>query len=94
MFVAQQTRLIGAPEASAAGDVRVDDCHTGHRPLTHRRARAIVAALTRLRDSIARLRAQRRARAQLLALDDRGLAEIGISRAQAQFEAEKPFWKV
>ena len=33
-------------------------------------------------------------RRQLGTLDDRALADIGISRAQAQFVAEAPIWDV
>ena len=33
-------------------------------------------------------------RQQLAALDDRALSDIGISRAQAQFEAERPLWEL
>jgi uncharacterized protein YjiS (DUF1127 family) len=36
---------------------------------------------------------RRRQRKALLQLDDRMLADIGISKAQAVEEAEKPFWK-
>lgn len=32
-------------------------------------------------------------RARLAALDDRMLADIGISRAEAQFLSGKPFWR-
>jgi len=45
---------------------------------------------------LARLRAWRRRakdRARLAALDDRMLADIGISRAEAQFLSDKPFWR-
>ena len=31
-------------------------------------------------------------RRQLATLDDRALQDIGVSRAQAQFEAERPVW--
>jgi uncharacterized protein YjiS (DUF1127 family) len=34
-----------------------------------------------------------RSRAMLAELDDRMLADIGISRADAQREVEKPFWR-
>ena len=34
------------------------------------------------------------ARRQLAMLDDRALSDIGISRAQAQFEAERPVWEL
>lgn len=33
-------------------------------------------------------------RYELLTLDDRMLSDIGISRAQAEAEAAKPFWQV
>jgi uncharacterized protein YjiS (DUF1127 family) len=45
---------------------------------------------------LARLRQWRwRARnsAELAALDDRMLADIGISRAEAKFLSRKPFWR-
>lgn len=32
-------------------------------------------------------------RAELAALDDRMLADIGISRAEAEFLSSKPFWR-
>lgn len=38
-------------------------------------------------------RRRARDRASLGALDDRMLAEIGISRADAEFLANKPFWR-
>ena len=34
-----------------------------------------------------------RNRAELAALDDRMLADIGISRAEAEFLSRKPFWR-
>jgi uncharacterized protein YjiS (DUF1127 family) len=46
---------------------------------------------------MARLRAWRRRakdRSALAALDDRMLADIGISRAEAEFLANKPFWRM
>jgi uncharacterized protein YjiS (DUF1127 family) len=45
---------------------------------------------------LARLRQWRwraRNRAELAALDDRMLADIGISRAEAEFLSRKPFWR-
>ncbi len=36
---------------------------------------------------------QHRTRRQLATLDDRALADIGISRAQAHFVAEGPVWR-
>ena len=56
--------------------------------------RAGVAQFTR--NSLETVRTwQRRsdARARLLELDDRLLADIGINRADALLEARKPFWK-
>ncbi len=64
-----------------------------HPALSYQPVHAVVAAFRRLRENVAYWRHQQRARAQLLALDARGLADIGISRGQAQFEAEKPFWR-
>jgi uncharacterized protein YjiS (DUF1127 family) len=40
-----------------------------------------------------RMQERWRQRQQLLELDDRLLADIGISRRQARAEARKPFWK-
>ena len=42
---------------------------------------------------LAALDSRRRQRQRLLQLDDRLLADIGISREQAQREAMKPFWR-
>jgi uncharacterized protein YjiS (DUF1127 family) len=38
-------------------------------------------------------RRRSKGRAQLAAMDDRMLADIGISRADAEFLADKPFWR-
>ncbi|HEU0156715.1 MAG TPA: DUF1127 domain-containing protein [Stellaceae bacterium] len=46
--------------------------------------------------AIATLRAWRqrsRARAELAALDDRMLRDIGVTRAEAEYLSSKPFWK-
>jgi uncharacterized protein YjiS (DUF1127 family) len=64
-----------------------------HPALKYQPVHTAVAAFRRLRENIAWWRSQQRAREQLRLLDARGLADIGISRAQANFEAEKPFWK-
>ncbi|HEX6141103.1 MAG TPA: DUF1127 domain-containing protein [Geminicoccaceae bacterium] len=34
-----------------------------------------------------------RARRRLLAMDERGLKDLGITRADARAEADKPFWR-
>jgi uncharacterized protein YjiS (DUF1127 family) len=38
-------------------------------------------------------RQRARQRAELASLDDRMLADIGISRAEAEFLSSKPFWR-
>lgn len=50
-------------------------------------------SLTQLRYQLRRYREYRRSRRQLLALDDRLLNDIGVTRAQAQKEGQKAFWK-
>jgi uncharacterized protein YjiS (DUF1127 family) len=46
-----------------------------------------------LRARLRQWRSRARERAELAALDDRMLADIGISRAEAEFLANKPFWR-
>jgi uncharacterized protein YjiS (DUF1127 family) len=38
-------------------------------------------------------RQRRRERAELAALDERTLADIGLSRGEAEFLSNKPFWR-
>lgn len=38
-------------------------------------------------------RKRAKGRAELASLDDRTLADIGITRAEAEFLANRPFWK-
>jgi len=52
-----------------------------------------LAILKHVRKRLAAWSAQRRAYAALLSLGEHELKDIGISRAQALFEAEKPFWR-
>lgn len=47
----------------------------------------------RLLDAWRRAAERRRSRYQLMRLDDRMLKDIGISRADALFEGQKPFWR-
>jgi uncharacterized protein YjiS (DUF1127 family) len=54
---------------------------------------AAFATLKRVQRQFAAWSAQRRSRAQLLSLGDRELQDMGISRAQALFEHDKPFWR-
>jgi uncharacterized protein YjiS (DUF1127 family) len=44
-------------------------------------------------DAVARARARRAGRLALMQLDDRLLADIAVTRAQAGREARKPFWQ-
>jgi len=50
-------------------------------------------AAVRVVDVVARLRQAAFERRQLLALSDRDLQDIGISRIDALQEAEKPLWR-
>jgi uncharacterized protein YjiS (DUF1127 family) len=65
--------------------------HPAH---THHPIEAAFAALGRLRQRLAAWNARRQANAQLLTLDDHELKDIGLSRGQALFEHDKPFWRV
>ncbi|MGH6912665.1 MAG: DUF1127 domain-containing protein [Geminicoccales bacterium] len=56
--------------------------------------RQALSALDHAVDSILTWRERARTRRQLLAMDDRLLSDIGITRAEAHHEAEKPFWRV
>lgn len=51
------------------------------------------AAARRLFAMSSEWRRRARDRAELAALDDRTLADIGITRAEADFLGNKPFWK-
>jgi uncharacterized protein YjiS (DUF1127 family) len=50
-------------------------------------------AAARLFGALREWRRRSKSRAQLATLDDRMLADIGISRADAEFLANKPFWR-
>ncbi len=50
-------------------------------------------AVARLVTTLRAWRRRTRDRAELAALDDRMLADIGISRAEAEFLGNKPFWR-
>ena len=56
--------------------------------------RSVDAALQHAVDAILTWRERARTRRQLVMLDDRLLKDIGITRLDAQGEAEKPFWRV
>jgi uncharacterized protein YjiS (DUF1127 family) len=56
--------------------------------------RSLNAATLHAVDAILTWRERARTRRQLLTLDDRLLKDMGITRLDAQSEAEKPFWRV
>ena len=53
----------------------------------------LMGALARASDTTLEWRERARQRRRLAALDARMLADIGITRAAALSEAEKPFWR-
>ena len=55
--------------------------------------RPIRAALAGLKAQLATWSARQRDRRALLALDDAALKDLGISRAQAAFDHNRPFWR-
>ncbi|HEY0834939.1 MAG TPA: DUF1127 domain-containing protein [Azospirillum sp.] len=55
--------------------------------------RAIGRLLMAVADTVAAWNERRRQRMALEALPDHLLSDIGVSRADADHEAEKPFWK-
>jgi uncharacterized protein YjiS (DUF1127 family) len=63
-----------------------------HSAPASRPIRAAFAALKGLKRQFATWSARQRERAALLSLSDAELKDIGISRAQAVFEHNKPFW--
>jgi uncharacterized protein YjiS (DUF1127 family) len=66
----------------------------GRRPVQEPWLRQASQTIERAVDAILTWRERVRMRRQLLSLDDRLLKDIGITRLQAQSEAEKPFWQV
>ena len=63
-------------------------------PWLTRRIRDINGALGHAVDALLTWRERAAMRRQLLMLDDRLLRDIGITRLDAQNEADKPFWRV
>ena len=67
--------------------------------LVHRSApasqpiRTVSAMLKGLKEQLTAWRLRQRQRTMLLSLSDAELQDIGISRAQANFETDKPFWQ-
>jgi uncharacterized protein YjiS (DUF1127 family) len=64
------------------------------KPWLPRAWRTLTAASLHAVDAILTWRERARTRRQLLMLDDRLLKDMGITRLDAQSEAEKPFWRV
>jgi uncharacterized protein YjiS (DUF1127 family) len=74
--------------------IRYEDA--GGSALEFRRHSARHLASTAATRAVARFHEWRRRakdRAQLATLDDRMLADIGVTRAEAQFLSDKPFWR-
>lgn len=65
-----------------------------HEPWTARAWRWSLTALSHAVDGILTWHERAKVRRHLMTLDDRLLKDIGITRAQAYQEAEKPFWRV
>lgn len=53
----------------------------------------IIELLRRIREALREVKQRYRSRRDLLTLDDRMLKDIGISRADAVREGDKPFWR-
>ena len=64
---------------------------TGSRTMPRGRLAVGLGALVRSR--LAQAWRNYNSRRDLAALDDRMLQDLGISRAQAQFEANRPIWR-
>lgn len=62
-----------------------------YRPRSQRDQMAGIAA--RMMVTVREWRRRSRGRAELASLDDRMLADIGITRAEAWYQAGKPFWR-
>ena len=60
-----------------------------HRPLGRRAARLLASARGILRE----WRERSRGRQEIATLDDRSLRDIGLTRSEAEFVANKPFWR-
>ena len=59
----------------------------------HRRQHRVFSA-ARIFAQLREWRRRTKDRARLTALDDRMLADIGITRTEANFLSDKPFWRV
>ena len=59
----------------------------------HHRLDALSDAAGRIVATLSKWRRRSHERAELAALDDRMLRDIGLSKGEAEFLANKPFWK-
>ncbi len=74
--------------------VRVEDaCGSVAAARPHTTLHSASNAAARMLAKLHEWRGRATDRAQLAALDDRMLADIGISRAEAEFRSNKPFWR-
>ena len=55
--------------------------------------RSLSVPLGRALGALREWRRRARSRSELLRLDDRTLRDIGITRAEALYEIDKPFWR-
>lgn len=53
----------------------------------------LAGTFTAFNQIFATWRARARSRDELARLDSRGLRDLGLSRSQAEFEINKPFWR-
>ena len=75
--------------------IQFQPCHDGVavRPHRHGALDALSEGTYRVFATIREWRRRSRDRAQLATLDARMLADIGLTRGDAEFLANKPFWK-
>jgi uncharacterized protein YjiS (DUF1127 family) len=72
--------------------IRFEDL-SGRNAGARRSAHSAGNAVPRLFGALREWRRRSKGRTQLATLDDRMLADIGISRDDAEFLANKPFWR-
>ena len=66
---------------------------TGGRPRQHNAVLALNDAASHVVATLREWRRRSRERAQLAELDDRMLKDIGLTRTDAEFLINKPFWR-
>ena len=64
-----------------------------HRASRHNALHALSDASTHFVATLREWRRRNRERAELAALDERTLKDIGLTRADAEFLSNKPFWR-